>query len=175
MFEKVLKIINIVNCMSLNNKKLDPDLEGITHINAYSQSRTKLGLALSNMSNIGFTHKQYGKFNTVEGFYWWLKTGKQTKFFKFGSGFDCRNLGKELSDFYVDFDINEVKRAIALKIFTNRNLLHLMLKNHLVIEHYYVNKGTGTIYIPKGKWFKTTLNRIQEYIIKNRELYNEKN
>lgn len=102
--------------------------DGITHINAYSKGKTKLGRMLSNMSDIGIDHPEYGKFKTLEGFYWWLKTGRETDFFRTGSGFECRNLGQELSEFYVDFDIKIMCRGIIFKILSNIELLQLVQK-----------------------------------------------
>lgn len=49
---------------------VNPELDGIDHINVYSQGKTKLGRLLSNFANTPFEIPGLGRFQSVES-YWY--------------------------------------------------------------------------------------------------------
>ena len=52
-------------------KVIDPNLDGITHINVYSGSKTELGRMLSNFCREEIYTKD-GRFMSVEAYWFWL-------------------------------------------------------------------------------------------------------
>ena len=50
---------------------IDPNLDGITHINVYSGSRTELGRMLSNFC-LEEIYTKDGRFMSVEAYWFWL-------------------------------------------------------------------------------------------------------
>jgi hypothetical protein len=48
-----------------------PEEDGVTHINIYSKGKTELGRWLTNFSYSPFNHPEYGKFLSMEGFWYW--------------------------------------------------------------------------------------------------------
>jgi len=57
---------------------LDSKMDGVTHINIYSKGKTKLGRLLTNFAHTPFTHAEYGQFASVEGFWYWIRDGKDS-------------------------------------------------------------------------------------------------
>lgn len=116
----------------------DPTQDGIDHINIYSKGKTILGRALSNFSTYGFVHPEYGKFASVEGFWYWASTGKQHHHLKSLAGFRAKELGRQLEK--VDnpkFD-REIEEVIKLKITQDPDLLLSFKASNLPFAHYYV-------------------------------------
>lgn len=114
-----------------------PKDDGITHINVYSKGKTKLGRALSNFAPLGFEHPIDGKCASVEGYWYYLKTGRQFPYLKNLWGFNAKTEGKkypyvELSDFII-----QIKQAITCKILQNPNLSSALKKSDLPLTHYY--------------------------------------
>lgn len=74
----------------------NPNEDGITHVNIYSKSGSRLGRFLSHFRKIPFEHPTMGKFESMEGYWYYVKTG-----FKFDSlrrlwGKEAKDLGKTL-------------------------------------------------------------------------------
>lgn len=119
--------------------ELTPLSDGVTHINVYSKGKTELGRLLTNPSPLSFTHPYFGRFETVEGFHFFLKTGMQNYDYAKLSGFDARKYGKEDHRNYVnnpDFD-RMMRIAWICKITQNSNLCRLVMDNDLPLTHYY--------------------------------------
>ena len=51
-----------------------PAWEGVSHINAYSQSKTEAGRILSNFAHTPFTLEKDGRFASVEAYWYWLSS-----------------------------------------------------------------------------------------------------
>lgn len=46
--------------------------DGVDHINIFSKGQTPLGRFLSNFTHCPFQHPEFGAFNSIEGFWFWL-------------------------------------------------------------------------------------------------------
>ena len=111
--------------------------EGIDHINMYSRSSTLLGRMLSNFAYTPFVHPEYGKFASVEGYYYWVSTGFQHEKLKVLSGYGAKQYGSALARVeLVDFE-KKIKEAIRLKILQNPKLAKMLKECDLPITHYY--------------------------------------
>lgn len=120
------------------NYRLEDD--GVTHVNIYSKGKTSLGQALSNFACIGFTHPKHGVFLSLEGFWYYIKTGYKHEHLRNVWGFSAKVAGKKLEVVPMEpteFQ-DEIRQAITLKIEQHPDLLDALLHNKLPLAHYYV-------------------------------------
>lgn len=115
----------------------NPMDDGIDHINMYSKGRTKLGRDLTHFAPIGFTHPEYGKFGSVEAFWYWASTGKRWDHLRPLIGFKAKEEGKKLEVIKYPTFMNEVEEANRLKILQNPELLEAFKNSTLPLTHYY--------------------------------------
>lgn len=144
--------------------KLDPTLDGIDHINIYSKGRTELGRMLSNFAHSPFTHPEYGSFTSIEGFWYWMKTGKKHDTLRTLYGFKAKDVGKKLDTVQCDEFNDEIIEAIRCKLRQNRNILRLLTESYLPFEHYYWygDVHNPKVYnLPQYKWMIDEINRIR--------------
>lgn len=116
-----------------------PERDGIDHINVYSKGRTELGRLLSNFADTPFQHPQFGWFRTVEGFWYWLKTGQKYNDLKSMHGFEAKMIGRKYPVVEIDNFNTKIKTAIRCKLIHHPKLLCMLLDNELPLAHYYVN------------------------------------
>lgn len=106
----------------------------------YSFGKTELGRFLSNFTLSYFTHPQYGEFYSIEGFWFWLSTGKIHDKFRTLHGLEARNQGRALERIPVQNFEEEIKKATRIKIESNPKFKTLLVINTLPLMHYYVFK-----------------------------------
>ncbi len=150
-----------------------PKEDGVTHINTYSRGRTELGRLLTNFAHTPFNHTKYGPFESVEGLWYWLKTGKVNNELRELSGFAAKRLGKELEnrnkESLVSTDTDEFKEdlleGIRCKLRQNKDILKKMTETDLPFTHYY---WRGDLESPAIKevsgceWMMDELERIRD-------------
>ena len=118
---------------------INPELDGINHINVYSKARTELGRLLSNFARTPFTGGDH-EFQSVEGWWYWFKTGKQYPELKKLSGFAAKKAGKKYKT------IKRVTPKVLLPVYRrklecNPAIVELLNDNNLPFLHYYVFNG----------------------------------
>lgn len=123
--------------MVMNKSPYAIEDDGVTHINLYTRGRTLLGRMASNLSDCHIEHPRYGRFRTLEGLWYYLKTGKQHEYFRDLNGFECRKKGKDLKmkwdqDFQRDFKV-----GIICKLLAHDDLRKLLIESELPLTHYY--------------------------------------
>ena len=116
-----------------------PKYEGIDHINIYSKSKLPVGRALSNFFKSKFKHPIHGSFMSVEGFYYWLLSGKKYDDIRELHGFLAKRYGKSLPiENKIDAKFKEeIRHAIAYKILQNVYIQNLLIESSLPFAHYY--------------------------------------
>lgn len=121
------------------DKLYDPNLDGIAHINTYSKGRTELGRMLSNFYYAPFEHPEFGKFDSVEGFWYWYKTGQKYEVLRELHGYKAKQEGKKYStvEFDVDLFYSKVLECIGLKIINNTQIYEELKSSTLPFVHYY--------------------------------------
>lgn len=133
------------------SKKFLTANDGIDHINIYSKGQTELGRLLSNFAETPFEHPLFGYFESVEGFWYWAKTGKTHDDLRYLSGYDAKSIGKKYKEVFNPNFEKEVKECITLKIEQNPTLFEMLKDSTLPFTHYYVYEDK--IVEPKGnKW-----------------------
>lgn len=139
--------------------------DGSTHINCFSKGQTLLGRQLSHFSPIGFTHQSWGRFTSVEGFWYWNKTGRTHDELRDLHGHRAKHIGQTLPVVLRETFETEVEEAIALKITQNPQLLETFKASKLWLTHYYV-VGSGieikAISTRTTIWFEKTYNELRD-------------
>lgn len=143
--------------------------DGKTHINVYSKAKTILGKMLSNFSSY-YIDTPYGRFASLEGYWYWLVTGKQHNELRIAYGFKAKELGRKLLNGLPEWDNSpgfrlRIVAALLNKIIQHEEIEKEFIKNDLPFDHYYVY-GDKVITVPNNKWINDFLNFLREEIIK---------
>lgn len=115
--------------------------DGIDHINVYSQGKTVLGVFLSNWTRYSMILEPLGRFESVEGLWYFLSTGDNR--LKSMSGFAAKKLGKSLSKVITlpdDEFKSIIKQAIKVKVAGGLQYFNFV-DSTLPFTHYYVFNG----------------------------------
>lgn len=142
----------------------DPTEDGYTHLNAYSKGRTHLGRMLSNFAYSPFVFEPYGKFNSMEGFYYWFITGQQHEDLRKLHGSTAKAVGhkyKRVITSFTDEELCIIQDAMIAKIVQNEEILQGLKDCNLEIVHYYVMFGKVISLSDQHDWFTETLNMIR--------------
>lgn len=114
-----------------------PKEDGITHINIYSKGRTPLGRFLTNFALAPFDHPTDGPFESVEGYWYWLKTGRQHEILRLLHGAEAKTTGKKFDAVEIDGFDDQIKIAIRAKLLAHRGWLSQLIQSELPLTHYY--------------------------------------
>jgi hypothetical protein len=131
---------------------IDPNQDGISHINIYSKGATEIGRFLSNFSDCHILVEE-GYFRTIEGYWFWLST-KDDRFRKL-PGWECKQLSKQLRapEYPKDPEFHyKICKTIILKMTQSQWCLAELKKTYpLPLHHYYV--VNNRVIVPKdGLW-----------------------
>ena len=120
----------------------NPDDDGVTHIDIYSKGKTELGRWLTNFSYSPFNNPEYGKFLSMEGFWYWVSTGMKEERFRTLVGFKAKELGKTMKVVDVGEEFESIiKQGIRQKLISDKAKLRELLECNLPLAHYYVYGG----------------------------------
>lgn len=136
---------------------INSDEDGITHINIYSKGKTELGRLLSNFAYTPVNLGDDGKFDSLEGYWYWLLSKKddEANALKMTYGWQAKALGRQLKipDYpsqlghWLEFQ-RAFKKAMFNKLIQTEGLLEQLSKSTLPFKHYYVYNGK--VSEPKG-------------------------
>lgn len=173
----------------------NPEEDGVTHINMYSKSKCELGKKLTNFAHTPFEHPKYGHFESVEGLWYFLKTGKIFEEFRKLYGIQAKKKGqsilKSLPGSKEEQSINEdfkedIQLGIKAKLKSNPEILKELCLTELPLAHYYYwgDKYTGYTVktLEKYDWITETFEDLRDitrkhwqdkgYIDENLEIIN---
>lgn len=135
--------------MSNTNQPLPDEREDdVSHINVYMAGKSRLGRLLSNLADIQVTHPKYGKFRTLEGLWFYLKSGMVHEDLRAMSGYDAKKFGGGVKKVWFPDFMAEIKIGIRCKIEQHAELKELVEESTLPFEHYYVYPS-GVV-VPRG-------------------------
>jgi len=151
---------------SLNDSKdhVTPVTDGVNHINVYSRGRTELGRLLSNLAHTPFEHDRYGKFASVEGFWYWLKSGQCHEDLRELYGYQAKKAGMRYPKVHVEDFNKEILLAIDMKLQQHPDLLKMLRESRLQLEHYYYYgqpDNCKIIRLPQYDWMMEYLSTYQ--------------
>ncbi|QPX76938.1 putative N-glycosidase [Serratia phage BUCT660] len=117
---------------------LDPNQDGITHINIYSKSRCMLGKFLSHFSRTPFEHPTLGRFESMEALWYFAKTGYQHEELRGLWGYEAKRQGQQYATVHDDNFLKVIHEGNRAKIEAYPRQLEAFKKNKLPFTHYYV-------------------------------------
>jgi len=146
-----------------------PVNEGRDHINIYSKSNQELGRLLSNFAHTPFECEGL-KFASVEGYWYWLKTGRKHDELRNFWGIDAKTRGKELEVIEVE-NFNElILEAIRCKLRQNKKIQKLLKDSTLALTHYYYFGNINEpkiVRLNKYNWIVDEIERIRNILHKH--------
>lgn len=77
-------------------------IDGMDHINIWEKGSTELGVALSHMADLPFTHEVYGKFRSIEGFWHYIRSINRDDRTRMMAGYKAKKFGDTLESQRVD-------------------------------------------------------------------------
>lgn len=126
------------------------DKDGVDHINIHSMGRTQLGKLLSHFAHTPFTHPYFGPFYSIEGFWYFARSGFVESRMRYLSGFRAKQVGKELPYHrYKDFK-EDIIAANYQKIIQNEHIRELVIASDLPFDHYYTFGPNSLHVTPKS-------------------------
>lgn len=147
-----------------------PDTDGVDHINIYSKGKTELGRLLTNFAHTPFQFLPYGRFQSMEGFWYYYLTGCKHEHLKNLHGWKAKQQGKLLRDDRKDKeglseeDRTVLKEGIRWKLRHNLHIVHLLTNSDLPLTHYYAygREGNWRVHLqPQYDWITEEIELIR--------------
>jgi hypothetical protein len=136
----------------VDQPSFNPANDGTDHINVYTKGKTHLGRALCNPSDCNIEHPYFGHFRTLEGLWFYMKTGFVDDEFRLIKGLAAREKGKGMPSRHYGPFSKMFKLGMLEKLQRNPELQKELMENELPLAHYYV-KGDGTpIPLSRHQW-----------------------
>lgn len=145
--------------------------DGKTHINVYSKGATWLGRKLSNFAHTPFEHPEDGRFESVEGYWYWL--GCKDERLRDAVGFEAKALGRELgAPDWIDTKEfrRKIKMALRAKIEQHGKIRAELACSSLPLKHYYRDTGGKPIPVTKADWILKELDDIRVDLAKQYQI-----
>lgn len=143
---------------------VDPNEDGISHINVYSKGKTNLGRFLSNFADCNVLTDD-GMFRTIEGYWYWLSCRDER--LRQTEGWESKKLGRQLRcpDWNKDPEFEgKIARAILTKMMQPWCLEQLHRSGTRPFMHYYVY-GTKVVMVKEGLWMMTLMNDFRDDLL----------
>lgn len=143
---------------------LTPEDDGKTHLNIYSQGKTKLGKDLSNFGHFPFVHKEHGAFASVEGYWYWLT--RQDDRLRHAHGFQAKELGRSLPEvkrWHSEKFESLIKEALAAKLDRNPGMAKALAETTIPLTHYYAKYYDGKLKVTQPQGSDFILAFFEEY------------
>lgn len=149
---------------------INPEEDGITHINVYSKGKTQLGKMLSNFYTYPIKTDD-GEFKSVEGYWYWLgiESCLEKEQLRYTNGFESKKVGRELHSQYIRVTDDNFESKILHAIwYKAKNNTHLFLddKAKLPFEHYYNYGGKVVDVKDNYPWMMEGIEKIRDFIVK---------
>lgn len=149
---------------------IDPTKDGVDHINVWSKGSTLVGRLCSNFAHTPFVHPKYGRFESMEGFYYFIRSGAHDYNCARLHGFAAKEYGKTLPKVSVKGFHYIMRDGLRMKFMQNSHLRFLLKTTHLPLLHYYVygKPPNCSIIVPKGNdWLVEGLERMRRILKEN--------
>jgi hypothetical protein len=118
--------------------KINPMADGVEFINIWINGKTELGQYLSHFYKSPFIHPVLGPFNSMEGFWHYIRNGAKDDSLRTLSGMAAKNHGKRLECQYVANFQEIITAANFYKIEQNLMIKNLLVESDLPFMHYYL-------------------------------------
>ena len=146
--------------------------DGVTHINIYSRGATDLGQFLSHFRRAPYNHPYYGRFTSMEGFWYYLSSEERDhKNLSECYGFEAKLRGRLCYNRRLVPGFKEIiVDANARKIFEYPEYASLMAESTLPFRHYYTNPGSPVANeLTKFEWLVEGFEEIRRCLKEGRQ------
>lgn len=147
-------------------RAINPDGDGVSHINIYSRGRTELGRALSHFDRSPFTHPEYGNFESMEGFWYYIKSAHSEEREKLRTmyGWLAKKHGRKLDTVWLKDFKSIILTGNYHKINQNMRLKQMLIESTLPFEHYYMMGPKADVVVcPEGyEWLIEDMENLRE-------------
>lgn len=123
-------------------------VDGQDHINIHVHAVTDLGRFLAPPSNTPFDHPYFGPFNSMEGFWYYIKSAHKDEALRTLWGKDARTLGQQQPEVQVPNFFQIIRAANYYKIEQSHSMQQLLIESTLPFDHYYVDRYSGQVVRP---------------------------
>lgn len=115
------------------------DNDGKDHINIlFHKAKTKLGHNLSHFTKLTFTHPYLGYFSSMEGFWFYIRSGRVAEPLRYMYGFAAKKNGRAYQQKWNDNFEEDIMAGNYQKIIQNPALLEEFVASELPFTHYYL-------------------------------------
>jgi hypothetical protein len=153
-----------------DKKRINPDSDGVDHINTSAIGKTRLGKLLDMNAFSKFKHAQLGEFASLGGFRFFL-AGDQDDAFRTLSDTRVRVVGARKTLKRVENFRTIMAEATWDKITQNNELINLMIESTLPFRSYYLQ---GELQLPSfsndDAWYMPILEECRKALIKNAQV-----
>lgn len=145
-------------------------VDGVNHINIWEKASTDLGVALSHMADLPFTHEKFGKFRSIEGFWHYIRSTSRDDRTRMMAGYKAKKFGDSLESRRVDDFKIIIMDANWQKIKQYNPLVEELKKSTLPFDFYYLyNNDTDIRARPASAfWLIDGFEEIRKAIKENR-------
>lgn len=171
-------LIKMPNIRKLNMPQLDKiGVDGIDHINVWEHGESSLGRALSSLADLPFTHKTYGKFKSIEGFWHYIRFEDKDDSLRNLKGIAVRRYVQELEAAHPEktVRVSDFRAVIADANWQKLKAWPLLLEEfkecQLPLDGYYTRTTNLDLRIrmTSSIWFIPGLVEIRNALIDDRE------
>lgn len=115
------------------------ELDNVNHINIDSRAKTELGQMLTHLCESKFIHPEYGPFQSMEGFWAYIRNGGTGNQYRTMHGMTARRASQKVKSRKIANFYEIMLEANYEKIVQNQSgLAELLMKSTLPFEHYFI-------------------------------------
>ena len=144
-------------------------IDGIDHINIWEKASTELGIALSHMADLPFTHETYGKFRSVEGFWHYIRSVTRDDRNRMMAGYKAKKFGDTLESRRVEDFKAIIMDANWQKVRQYAPLVDELTNSTLPFDVYYLFNNDVNVRIRPASafWLIEGFNEIRKCLKDN--------
>ena len=144
-------------------------IDGVDHINIWEKASTELGIALSHMADLPFTHETYGKFRSVEGFWHYIRSVTRDDRTRMMAGYKAKKFGDTLESKRVEDFKAIIMDANWQKIKQYDPLVEELKKSTLPFDVYYLFNNDVNVRVRPASafWLIEGFNEIRKCLKEN--------
>lgn len=117
---------------------IDPKKDGVEYINMYSNCVTRLGQKLSHFARTPFVHPYFGPFESMEGFWYYMKTGKCQDSLRYLYGLRAKTAGRKFPKVNNPNFHEDILAGNWQKIIQDKGLTDSFTSSVLPLTHFYL-------------------------------------
>lgn len=148
---------------------IDPDKDGINHINVFAFAKTELGRLLDPNARSGFSYPHLGSFNSIGGL-WAYLLSENNDSYRALHGNRIKKVLRDLPHKHVENFKLIIAEATWIKVLNSENLVNKIIESKgLPFKRYYL-RDKAVVEVMGLAWYMDVLERIRANIILNNEL-----